>query len=142
MGYTAEYGVYPPQMEEAQMVSINFDTVRFISALNQLAESSKHGCMSRAQLTQGWPVHNTPPTHSRFYGLIYDETRPMFDDDNEWQQAFPITMDNMGRLPSEFEGFEVFIVFEDDSPPYIVVRSKSNPDSFCVIIKDGTWQAV
>ena len=56
------------------MVSINFDTVRFISALNQLAESSKHGCMSRAQLTQGWPVHNTPPTHSRFYGLIYDET--------------------------------------------------------------------
>lgn len=124
------------------MVNINFDTVRFISALNQLAESSKPGCMSRAQLTQGWPAHNNPPTHSRFHGIIYDETQPILDDDDEWRQAFPLTMDNMGGLLGEFEGFEVFIVFEDNSPPYIVVWSKSNPDSFCVIIKDGTWQTV
>lgn len=115
-------------------MSVNTETVQFISKLNQLAEKSQQGFLPYSKAT-------TREEKEKY--LLYDDKRPKIVDEDYDLTSYPLISTNYVAEIKAFEKdrFEFLVLIEGSDPPYIVIKQKENAD-FYIVVEEGRWYYV
>lgn len=121
---------------------INYETVRFIAMLNELAELTKNKALPFEKMT----------TENRYEHLFYDEnTQRIINDDGHIHKSFKIVQDSCVCADhhdvishyGDSEDYEVLLHCDDEIKEvddyYVVVTPLQEDIRF--IVQDGHWEA-
>lgn len=119
---------------------IDMETVAFVATLNELAERSRKGI-----------VPFSGASFNDFDGLLYDDSRPLIDDDGV--QLYPLVRDvNMSSgkydIVSTYtddyleKGIDIIVAVFDNGYTFVYAMSVGRLDEPGIIVENGNWYII
>lgn len=117
---------------------IDMETVAFIATLNELAERSRKGI-----------VPFSSASFNDFDGLLYDDSRPLIDNDDD-MQLYPLVRDvntSSGKydVVSTYtddyskKGINIVVAVFDDGRAFVRITSVERLNESGIIVENGNW---
>lgn len=120
---------------------IDMETVAFVATLNELAERSRKGI-----------VPFSGASFNDFDGLLYDDSRPLIDDDDD-VQLYPLVRDvdtSSGKydIVSTYtddyleKGIDIIVAVFDNGYTFVYATSVGRLNESGIIVENGNWYII
>lgn len=120
---------------------IDMETVAFVATLNKLAERSRKGIVSFSGAS-----------FNDFDGLLYDDSRPLIDNDDD-MQLYPLVRDvntSSGKydIVSTYtddyleKGIDIVVAVFDNGYVFVYVTSTECLNAPGIIVENGNWYII
>lgn len=120
---------------------IDMETVAFIATLNKLAERSRKGI-----------VPFSGASFNDFDGLLYDDSRPLIDNDDD-MQLYPLVCD-VDMFSGKYDivstytdvflekGIDIVVAVFDNGYAFVYVTSVECLNAPGIIVENGNWYII